>query len=421
VIRRLEKGRGLNYVKVLVWIMATGSRVLLTSDVGGTHGRVQLWQRGEDETCEIYSLDLRPNDFLSLQSLLLAALASARVALPTLGATLTPYRGVVAVCGPVWADGRKNESNNIPSWISAGSTMASCDAGDIECALGMPTGSLRFLNDFEAAGYAVAALLDPSAPAVAVPTTPLKLFSPVEFVAEKASPACVVGAGTGLGVCCVVPRQHSSESYFVLPSEAGMTSSICPQNEMEWRLLQWLRMRPESDAAYVEAETAISGPGISKIFEFLQSDSGVGRASDLSPAAFTALRTALPADHTAVIASLAAGSESAPAEPLCLAAIDLFLNLYGRFCQSMASTFLPYRGLYIAGGVLPKLQWRLDSGGANPLVSAFLAAGPHMTGTVARVPLLLLDDPNLGAKGCLYYATKIAGDLEQVGLVSTAV
>lgn len=166
----------------------------------------------------------------------------------------------------------------------------------------------------------------------------------------------------------------------------------------------------------------MSGPGISAIFEFLQGDSAAQLAAgSLSARAEATLTATAPEDRTATVVALAKGDSDAgiAGEPLCLAAVDLFLRFYGRFFQSTACSFLPYRGLYVAGGVLPKLAWRIaqlhphstsvrDRGG--PLVSSFLAAGPHMTACVSRIPLLLLDDAALGAKGCLYYAVTRSKD-----------
>lgn len=213
-------------------------KVLLTGDIGGTHGRVQLWEHGGDlvsGVVELFCTDLRSGAHDSLLDLLRAALAEATSVLG-LPFSAVPAHGVIGVCGPVWKDGRLNESNNIPRWRVPGTAMAQHDATTIEDGLGMSPGSLRFLNDFEAIGYAVAALLDPAAPHLAVPNPPVTLYAPhSSVVVETSSPACCVGAGTGLGVCSIVPAHPS---FVVLPSEGGMASVICPENELEWRLLQ---------------------------------------------------------------------------------------------------------------------------------------------------------------------------------------
>lgn len=216
---------------------------LLTGDVGGTHGRVQLWGNGGDpgsDVVELFCTDLRSGAHDSLLDLLLAALTEARTALGLPPGAL-PSRGVIGICGPVWEDGRFNESNNIPRWRVPGTAMAQHDAAQIARDLGMGVGSLRFLNDFEAIGYAVAALLDPTAPPLAVPAPAVPLHAPPHtVVVEPSAPACCVGAGTGLGVCSVVP---SHLGFLVLPSEGGMASVLCPRDELEWRLLQVWRRR----------------------------------------------------------------------------------------------------------------------------------------------------------------------------------
>lgn len=213
-------------------------QVLLTGDIGGTHGRVQLWEITADDVLSLFRTDRASADYDSLADLLIAALAVARSALGV--GDVTPTVGVLGLCGPVWNEGRRSESNNIPRWYEPGTKMAQVDASVIEARLGMTPNSLRFLNDFEANGWAVAALHDPAAPALAAPLPPKVLYAPPTSVSvERSAPACCVGAGTGLGVCCIVPvPAEGSTGFVVMPSEGGMASVLCPQDECEWRLLQ---------------------------------------------------------------------------------------------------------------------------------------------------------------------------------------
>jgi len=85
-------------------------------------------------------------------------------------------------------------------------------------------------------------------------------------------------------------------------------------------------------------------------------------------------------------------------------ALDLFLSCYGRVLQTATITFLPYGGLYVAGGILPQLMWRLRQ--KNILVEAYLDAGPKMTQLVSRVPVSLIRDPGVGLKGALFNCFK---------------
>jgi glucokinase len=397
---------------------------LVTADIGGTNARFECWStRRGDASAEPLSLVLRstyrPSSFASLTPLLAHFLADASASLPSSSSPPTgvvPARTVLAVCGPCWDGGRKNESNNIPGWCPPGSAVSFNDASAVEAALALPANSVTFINDFEAVGWGVAALRDRDAPEPTRPSAPLSLHA---AEAVPTAPSCCVGAGTGLGACVVVPLPASSAAgagFTVLPSEAGMTDTISPKSEAEWRLLQFLRRRVGSP--YVEVERTATGPGIHDILAWLQEENegegegegeGVGR---LRPEAEAELSQAAEEEKAAVISKWAQEA----GEPLCLEAIDLFLSFYGRFLCTSANTFLPYGGLYIAGGILPKLAWRLpclggggagggrSDGGGDPLLRGFLDGGPKMSGTVARVPLWLIGDPDVGLKGCLYVA-----------------
>jgi glucokinase len=77
-----------------------------------------------------------------------------------------------------------------------------------------------------------------------------------------------------------------------------------------------------------------------------------------------------------------------------------------------AMTFACRGGLFVGGGILPKLAWRVpalggvaaEAAGGCALLRGFLGCGPKMSGFVARVPLSLVEDADAGVKGCLYVA-----------------
>lgn len=118
---------------------------------------------------------------------------------------------------------------------------------------------------------------------------------------------------------------------------------------------------------------------------------------------------------------------------LPLVALDIFLTWYGRALGTAAATWLPRAGLWVAGGVLPKVLWRethvatcgkaseshllsIPTGALGPfllpshgpLVSAYLAQGPKMRDLLASVPLLLLTDGSIGLQGALFRAVHAA-------------
>ena len=415
-------------------------RLFLTADVGGTNARLQLWAATDDAAegaALLFRETYRPSGFVGLVNVIKYFLLDASNT-TSMNERIVPTHAVLAVCGPTWERGRFNESNNIPAWCSNGAAVSFHDAREIERALGWPHDVLTFINDFEAIGHCIAAHLDPTSPLSTRPFPPPRALH--EPCGESAgdigdAPAACIGAGTGLGAVVIAPTGDAamgqgSAPFVVLPSEAGMTESICPRNEVEWRLLQFLRRSncscPEAGAssAYVEVERVVSGPGIVDLLEFIESENGavgnlggsefVAPIPRLSQDAANAIAASNVKDRPAVIAQF--GRDAG--EPRCLAAIDAFLGFYGRVLGSAAMTFCSRRGLFIAGGILPKLAWRAPCLGVNysatlvpgvrqdVLLDGYLQQGPKMSGLVSRVPLLLVDDADAGIKGCLLVALR---------------
>jgi len=96
-------------------------------------------------------------------------------------------------------------------------------------------------------------------------------------------------------------------------------------------------------------------------------------------------------------------------EKTCLAALDLFLDVYARTTGISGCTFLAYGGVYIAGGILPKVLWRTKEltkeGQKSPFVSRYLAMGPT-AGCMAKMPLYLIT-AEVGIFGALYRGLEI--------------
>lgn len=264
-------------------------------------------------------------------------------------------------------------------------------AETIEDELNLTRHSLIFLNDFEAIGYCLASQVDPQANELCKSNKTLQLHEvPAEKQDETKSPVACLGAGTGLGACYLTP--DSSGRYQVYSSEAGMTETFCPRSEEEWALLQYLRRQQSS---FVEVEQLVCGPGFVSMVNFYSEY----LKQPLSSTLRDALQQVAQDEAPAVIAEHARDHGDA----LCLRVVDTFLDVFGRVLGTAAQTFLPYRGLYITGGILPKLAWRWQEQGENLLLKSYLDQGPKMSEVVGRVPLTLINDDDLGLKGSLYY------------------
>ena len=275
---------------------------------------------------------------------------------------------------------------------TTGSGWPTQHADQIEEQLDLKSYSLVFLNDFEAIGYCLAGQVDSNANELCKFTKMIVLHDGDMNKSDTAkTPVACLGAGTGLGACFLSPTE--SGRYVVYPSEAGMTETFCPRSSEEWALLQYLR----HDEPFVEIEQLVSGPGFIKMLKFYSGFLNQPLSSQLS----NDLDQALQDDIPATIVRHAQDYS----DQLCLRVVEMFLDVFGRTLGTAAQTFLPYRGLYITGGILPKLSWYWQQTENNALLKSYLNQGPKMSDIVARVPLILINDDDLGLKGCLYYMT----------------
>lgn len=173
-------------------------------------------------------------------------------------------------------------------------------------------------------------------------------------------PIVTVGAGTGLGMACLLSGQTLQESI-VLPSEAGHIAFPFEGKE-ELGFASYLADRHR---AQVTAEHVLSGGGLAALYEYLH---GI----PLTPAEFTA--------------------DPDFKESLCC---RLFARFYGRFCKMMTLTLLP-RALVITGGVAEKTPSLIYH---QEFIDEFLRAGKAQKNFLADIPLWLNLHPQAGLFG----------------------
>jgi glucokinase len=173
----------------------------------------------------------------------------------------------------------------------------------------------RIVNDFEATGF--------SLPCLAA----ADLYVIGGGQATDGAPMAVLGPGTGLGVACLIPASNRS---IVLASEGGHTT-LAGGCDREDRILDHLRQR----FGHVSAERALSGDGLENIYQAIATVEGIN---------------ATPCDAAGITKSaLEGGSQTA------VAALETFCALLGSFAGSVALTFGARGGVYIAGGIAPRI------------------------------------------------------------------
>jgi glucokinase len=174
----------------------------------------------------------------------------------------------------------------------------------------------------------------------------------------------VIAPGTGLGEGYFVDHPVAP---FACGTEGGHTG-FAPATVLEEELLGWMRQQ----TGQVSCESLISGPGLARLYEFTVEQLGHppcaevnGQGGDRSPQ---------------IIAAALANS------PVCLVVVELFLRLLGSEAGNLALKTYATGGVYLGGGILPRLLPRCSFA---PLVEAFLAKG-EMRSLMERIPLHLI-------------------------------
>lgn len=214
----------------------------------------------------------------------------------------------------------------------------------------------------------------------------IDLLGPEDFVvlnqgsADPTGPIAVISAGTGLGEAFAY---WDGSAHHPLPSEGGH-ADFAPRNELEAELLLYLR----AEHGRVSTERVVSGPGLRNLYRFLRD----ARHHAETPAVAEAMRQG---DPSAVITKAAL----AGACPLCGETLDLFISLYGAEAGNVALRVLATGGVYLGGGIAPKIIERLKGPG---FMLAFNAKG-RLSPLLETVPVrVILNEKTalLGAGRC---------------------
>jgi glucokinase len=310
--------------------------LILAGDVGGTNTRLALLSEGEPQPREI---EIYPSEgHGGLEEIVEKFLAAhpAELEAATFG-----------VAGPVH-DGRTQAVNL--AWPVDAATLAQ--------KLELDPGRVSVINDLQANAWGLEAL-------EADDLTPLNDARP-----EEGGTVALISAGTGLGEAFVTYGPHGPA---VQASEGGHVD-FAPRTDVQGELLRWLTEREE----HVSYERVCSGLGLVSIYEFLR-----GRSSEPEPDWLARERAG--SDHGAAITRAALERRDQVASE----ALDLMISVYGAQAGNLALTVLATGGVYLGGGIAPRIVERLREGG---FMRAFVDKG-RMSALLERIPVwVILND-----------------------------
>jgi glucokinase len=196
--------------------------------------------------------------------------------------------------------------------------------------------------------------------------------------------AALLSAGTGLGAAILF---WDGKQHIPVPSEGGHVE-FGPRKRIGLDLLEYLFDR----FGHVSYERVLSGAGLYNIYQFLRDAGKYGKEPGwLSEM----LRTG---DPPAIIAEMARLGRNS----LCTRALDLFVSIYGAAAGNLALQVMAVSGVFIGGGIAPKIMWKLRDG---VFMKAFREKG-RLSGIVERIPVRVIMNDRAALLGAAVRAAK---------------
>jgi glucokinase len=335
--------------------------MILAGDVGGTKVDLALCKFDNGQLLTVHDHKYHARDFPGLVQIVEAFLVECK---QTLGQPVDVLAACFGVPGPV-RHGRL-KLTNLP-WV--------LDSNQLRVDLKIE--HVFLINDLEANGYGIAEL------------TPDQIL-----VLSKGDPAAegnrgLIAAGTGLGEAILVWNGHS---HLPMASEGGH-SDFAARNEEEINLLRYLQ---KIVGGRVSSERVISGLGLANVYAYCRDVKGLEEPQWLKD-------RMREEDPNAVIGEL---GESGASE-LCVEALHIFVSAYGAEAGNLALKILSVGGMYVGGGIAPKLLKKMQDG---TFMKAFTDKG-RLSDLLVQTPVRLILESRAALMGAAAYAEARAAEI----------
>jgi glucokinase len=317
--------------------------LVLAGDIGGTKSNLAFFCGAPDAPQAVAERSYRNREFASLADVVRRFLADTG---------LSAVSACFGVAGAV---------------VDGASVLPNLDwkLSENELAQALGLNAVRLINDLEANALGISTLT-----------------SEQFFILNPGQPRpggnrALIAAGTGLGEAFLF---KTDVGYRVSASEGGHVD-FAPRGEEQMGLLRYLAAR----YGHVSYERVLSGPGLANIYGFLRDDRG------MEEPAWLAERIHGGEDAAAVIASAGLAREA----DICVHALDLFMGIYGAAAGNLALKALATNGLYLGGGIAPKL---IEKFSESNFMTAFTDKG-RFSCLLAEMPVRIILKPNTALRG----------------------
>jgi glucokinase len=339
-----------NTIKILC------SMIVLSGDIGGTNTRLQLTELNHSSSKMIFSKKYKGARYQSVSEILNIFINESPIEKSQIKSAC------IAIAGPV-INGEV-ELTNLPWFVTE---------TEIKKTLGI--NHVKLINDFESIGYGIETLKEKD------------IYTLQKGHFSKSSTIAYIGAGTGIGTGIVT---YHKQDTIVIPTEGGHVD-FAPVGDEQTQLLDFLRKRLRR----VSLERVCCGIGMVNIYKYLIDDdqSIYTESPEMRLAMYNS------EDKGATLSKFAFIHK----DPLALKVIDIFLKVYGSSAGNLALSTLPRQGLYIVGGIAPKMLDQLRDG---RFMNMFLDKG-RMSKMLLDIPVHVCLNSDVGLEGAENYAFKM--------------
>lgn len=350
--------------------------VILAGDIGGTKTLLRLAEQNSHGFKTLYERRFASNNYASFSDVIREFMAIAQQHFTQNNLDIPQLASACfGIAGPV--RDRQSQLTNL-GWTLDADILAQ------ELGLSSEINAVSLINDFVAVGYGILGLESED------------LYTLQVGVAKARSPIVVIGAGTGLGEAYL---GWNGDRYEVYPTEGGHTD-FAPRNELEIELLKYLQKRHER----VSVERVASGTGIIAIYQFLRDHLSLPESADIATKVKLWESGNQDPEAAAAIAQVAIANygsqEIALSDRLAVQTMNMFVEAYASEIGNFALKLIPNGGLYIAGGIAPKILPLLQ----DQQFLAIIKNKGRVSSVLEDLPIHIVLNPEVGLIGAMLYA-----------------
>jgi glucokinase len=340
--------------------------MLLAGDIGGTKTLLGLFAPAPDRPKPIEIGEFVTLEYDALEPMIREFLAAQNIGTKRVEAACFGVAGAVTE--------QVARLTNVPWFV---------DGRAIEEAFGFRR--VRILNDLEALAYGVT-VLEPS-----------ELHALQMGVPVPDGNAAVIAAGTGLGEAML----HNVDGRFIPAASEGGHGDFAARTPREMEMVRELARI----FGRVGVEVVVSGPGLVNVYQFTHRAFGSGPTITPNSIAPSHLCNGVgPTKDWAELPARISRSAMERGCNQCVEAFDIFISAYGAEAGNLALRYVATAGVYIGGGIAPKILPALDSG---LFMESFRDKEP-MAHILATIPVSVILNPDAGLLGAGVHAQQLS-------------